>query len=97
MNEHHLPEWTLPVPLGPAWQLFEEAQQHAVALCAEVDPEAFYPPKNIRYSTRPVCGACELRIPCRDAARESNEQFGMWGGESPQERERFNLQAKEVA
>lgn len=33
---------------------------------------------------------CPLQIECRDAARENNEIFGMWGGESPQERKNFN-------
>jgi len=57
------------------------------ALCAQTDPEAFFPEKG--GSTREpksVCGSCTVRAECLDWALEHNEQFGIWGGLSARER-----------
>jgi WhiB family transcriptional regulator, redox-sensing transcriptional regulator len=57
------------------------------ALCAETDPDAFFPEKGEpTTAARRVCMACEVRAECLDYALRTGQQFGVWGGLSPQER-----------
>lgn len=59
----------------------------AEALCAEVDPEIFYPEKG--QSTREakrLCLTCSVSEQCLQYALRNNEDAGIWGGTSPQER-----------
>lgn len=51
------------------------------ALCAQVDPELFFPAKG--EGTGPagrVCRACGVRPECLASALAAGEQYGMWGG-----------------
>jgi len=60
------------------------------ALCAETDPEAFFPEKggSTREAKR-VCRSCEVRAECLEYALEHDERFGIWGGMSERERRRL--------
>lgn len=60
------------------------------ALCAETDPEAFYPEKggSTREAKR-VCFTCGVRAECLEYALEHGEAFGIWGGMSERERRRL--------
>ena len=60
------------------------------ALCAQTDPEAFFPEKggSTREAKR-VCGGCEVRSECLDYALSNDERFGIWGGLSERERRRL--------
>ena len=64
------------------------------ALCAETDPEAFFPEKggSTREAKR-TCRACEVRADCLEYAIEHDERFGIWGGLSERERRRLKRQA----
>jgi len=64
----------------------------ADALCAQTDPEAFFPDKggSTRDAKR-ICGECDVRAQCLEWALEHDERFGIWGGTS--ERERRKLRA----
>ncbi|WP_304621701.1 WhiB family transcriptional regulator [Rothia sp. ZJ1223] len=68
-----------------AWQ--------ADALCAQTDPEAFFPEKggSTRDAKR-VCSECPVRQACLDYAMENDERFGIWGGLSERERRRLRKQ-----
>lgn len=57
------------------------------ALCAQTDPEAFFPEKgeSTREAKR-ICAGCEVRAQCLDAALLGDERFGIWGGLSERER-----------
>lgn len=33
-----------------------------------------------------VCSTCPFTAPCLDLARNNREEFGVWGGKTPQER-----------
>ncbi len=69
-----------------AWQ--------ADALCAQTDPEAFFPEKG--GSTRDakmICHSCEVRAQCLEYALERDERFGIWGGLSERERRKLRKQA----
>ncbi len=63
------------------------------ALCAQTDPEAFFPEKggSTREAKR-VCRSCEVRAECLEYALEHDERFGIWGGMSERERRRLKRQ-----
>src|ERR1700739_5152338 len=63
------------------------------ALCAQTDPEAFFPEKggSTREAKR-VCRSCEVRAECLEYALENDERFGIWGGLSERERRRIKRQ-----
>lgn len=60
------------------------------ALCAQTDPEAFYPEKggSVREAKR-VCSRCEVKAECLEFALAKNETFGIWGGTSNKERRKL--------
>ena len=77
-------------PLGRV----EDQEWHSRALCAQTDPEAFFPEKggSTREAKR-VCMSCEVRAECLDYALAKDERFGIWGGLSERERRRVKKQA----
>jgi WhiB family transcriptional regulator, redox-sensing transcriptional regulator len=60
------------------------------ALCAQTDPEAFFPEKggSTREAKR-ICLGCEVRDRCLEYALAHDERFGIWGGLSERERRRL--------
>lgn len=69
-----------------AWQ--------AEALCAQTDPEAFFPEKggSTREAKR-VCQSCTVRAECLEYALANDERFGIWGGLSERERRKLKRAA----
>lgn len=69
-----------------AWQ--------ADALCAETDPEAFFPEKggSTRDAKR-ICESCQVKGECLEYALENDERFGIWGGLSERERRKLRKRA----
>jgi WhiB family transcriptional regulator, redox-sensing transcriptional regulator len=60
------------------------------ALCAQTDPEAFFPEKGgSTRDAKKVCVSCEVRGDCLEYALEHDERFGIWGGLSERERRKF--------
>ena len=71
-------------PAGLTWQ--------DKALCAQVDPEIFFPDKGgSTRNPKRVCAMCEVRAECLDYAltHEDAGRFGIWGGFSERERRRL--------
>lgn len=65
------------------------------ALCAQTDPEAFFPEKGgSTREAKKVCSGCEVRAECLEYALAHDERFGIWGGLS--ERERRKLKRRVV-
>ena len=65
------------------------------ALCAQTDPEAFFPEKGgSTREAKKVCLGCDVRAECLEYALEQDERFGIWGGLS--ERERRKLKKRVV-
>ena len=65
------------------------------ALCAQTDPEAFFPEKG--GSTREAkagCAMCEVRQECLEYALRDDERFGIWGGLSERERRKLKRAAE---
>ena len=64
------------------------------ALCAQTDPEAFFPEKGgSTREAKKVCRGCEVRAECLEYALEHDERFGIWGGLSERERRRMKREA----
>ncbi len=63
----------------PAWQ--------ELGLCAQTDPEAFFPEKGGSVAAaKQICSRCEVRIECLNYALDRGEVFGVWGGMTLRER-----------
>ncbi|MGH3967610.1 MAG: WhiB family transcriptional regulator [Mycobacterium sp.] len=60
------------------------------ALCAQTDPEAFFPEKGgSTREAKKICLGCEVRTECLEYALAHDERFGIWGGLSERERRRL--------
>jgi WhiB family transcriptional regulator, redox-sensing transcriptional regulator len=72
----------------------EEQEWQERALCAQTDPEAFFPEKggSTREAKR-ICSGCEVRAECLEYALAHDERFGIWGGLSERERRRLRRTA----
>jgi WhiB family transcriptional regulator, redox-sensing transcriptional regulator len=70
----------------------QEWQEHA--LCAQTDPEAFFPEKggSTREAKR-ICQGCDVRAECLEYALAHDERFGIWGGLSERERRKLKKRA----
>ncbi len=64
------------------------------ALCAQTDPEAFFPEKggSTREAKR-VCLTCDVQAECLEYALGHDERFGIWGGLSERERRKLKKRA----
>jgi WhiB family transcriptional regulator, redox-sensing transcriptional regulator len=68
----------------------EELSWQDRALCAQTDPEAFFPEKGgSTREAKKVCLTCEVRSECLEYALQHDERFGIWGGMSERERRRL--------
>jgi len=60
------------------------------ALCAQVDPDLFYPESGApNRDAKRVCAGCEVRAECLAYALAHRERFGVWGGTTERERRRM--------
>jgi len=75
---------------GYAEPAIDDEQWQERALCAQTDPEAFFPEKggSTREAKR-ICLGCEVKDACLDYALANDERFGIWGGLSERERRRL--------
>ncbi|MEV4161440.1 WhiB family transcriptional regulator [Nonomuraea dietziae] len=65
------------------------------ALCAEVDPDLFFPVCDDARSAanaKKICAACPVRNECLTYALVRGERYGVWGGMSGQERRELRAQ-----
>ena len=68
------------------------------ALCRDTDPDLFFPVGttgqalvSIDYAKQ-VCGECDVTDDCLDFALETNQDSGIWGGLSEEERRAIRRQ-----
>tara|TARA_B100001105_G_scaffold251554_1_gene241504 strand:- start:16322 stop:17023 length:702 start_codon:yes stop_codon:yes gene_type:complete len=62
----------------------------ADALCAETDPEAFFPEKGgSTRAAKQICASCDVTAECLSYALQNDERFGIWGGYSERERRKL--------
>ena len=72
----------------------EEQGWQERALCAETDPEAFFPEKGgSTREAKKICVGCDVRSECLEYALANDERFGIWGGLSERERRRLRRRA----
>ncbi|MGW8565688.1 WhiB family transcriptional regulator [Isoptericola sp. NPDC055881] len=72
------------------------AEQTEMALCAQADPEAWFPEKGGSTRTaKAVCAHCPIREACLEVALANGYREGVWGGASWLERKRI-LRARAV-
>lgn len=83
-------QWS-PGAAGPLLHDDEPEEPHwsVSALCAQTDPDAFFPEKGgSTAAAKRVCRSCLVRSECLEYALENDERFGVWGGLSERERRR---------
>ena len=62
------------------------------ASCRSTDPDLFFPVGTTGTAldhisaAKSVCRACPVQVPCLDYALETNQDSGIWGGTSEEER-----------
>jgi WhiB family redox-sensing transcriptional regulator len=90
-EERPTEEWGALVDL---FDVAEEQEWQERALCAQTDPEAFFPEKggSTREAKR-ICQGCDVRSECLEYALAHDERFGIWGGLSERERRRLKKRA----
>lgn len=75
---------------APIFHPFIRGEWVDEALCAQTDPEAFFP--EVGETSTPalrVCQACPVRQQCLEWALTNNEIFGVWGGTTPNDRRKL--------
>jgi WhiB family redox-sensing transcriptional regulator len=84
------------VELRNLFDLAEAEKWQDSALCAETDPEEFFPAKGGSTATaKRICMACGVRDECLEYAMRIGERFGIYGGLT--ERERRKLKKSRTA
>lgn len=64
------------------------------ALCAQTDPDAFFPEAGgSSRAAKALCAECPVREACLEYALTNNLQDGIYGGRSPKERARLRRSA----
>ena len=80
--------------LGYAKASIEELRWQDFALCAQTDPDIFFPEKGgSTREAKKVCQACPVRGECLEYALTHDERFGIWGGLSERERRKLRRRA----
>ena len=77
-----------------SWSSPQPEPWMADALCAQTDPDAFFP--ELGASSKPakkLCAECTVREQCLAYALKNDEQFGVWGGLSVAERNALKVGA----
>ncbi|MQA64165.1 MAG: WhiB family transcriptional regulator [Actinophytocola sp.] len=78
----------------------EQPHFRVAGVCAQTDPELFFPEKGeidkVRHA-RQLCEACEVRDACREYAIERGEPFGIWGGTTADERRKIRAARRRAA
>ena len=69
------------------------------ALCRDTDPELFFPVGTTGQAllqisrAKDVCCECPVKVKCLDFAMETNQDTGIWGGTSEEERRQMRREA----
>ncbi len=67
------------------------------ALCAQSDPEMWFPEGDHRITqgrqAKAICAKCPVQTQCLEEALANNDMFGVWGGLTASERHRIRKPA----
>jgi WhiB family transcriptional regulator, redox-sensing transcriptional regulator len=70
----------------------------ALAICRDTDPDLFFPVGTTGHAlvqidrAREVCDQCPVKTECLEFALETNQDSGIWGGTSEEERRTIRRQ-----
>jgi WhiB family redox-sensing transcriptional regulator len=73
------------------------------AACKDTDPDLFFPIGATGSAieqiddAKAVCGSCSARVECLDFALETNQDSGVWGGLSEEERREIRRARRRLA
>lgn len=73
------PEWSGSTPLITPEPWTQDA------LCAQMDPDTFFPDKGdveTKNRAKEICARCPVADKCLEYALRANERHGIWGGQS---------------
>jgi WhiB family redox-sensing transcriptional regulator len=71
----------------PSWNTKVTGSWRDYALCAQTDPDAFFPEQGgSSKCAKSICMQCPVRRECLEYALDTAERFGVWGGYSERER-----------
>lgn len=67
------------------FEMKDQPPYDGTQLCAQSDPEAFFPHHNFQYKEQiqtaiDICNKCHLVKACREYADRQPSLFGVWGG-----------------
>lgn len=78
--------------MGPQESHFDNDAWRLRAECRSADPDLFFPDGYGKShepdvnAAKAFCGMCAVQAFCLEAALQNNEQHGIWGGTTPDER-----------
>ncbi len=66
---------------GPRGDVVTARRWQDAALCAEVDPELWFPPRGGKAAAaKRICARCPVAAPCLALALATGPEFGIWAG-----------------
>jgi WhiB family redox-sensing transcriptional regulator len=77
----------------PPRELNDDWRDHAA--CRDTDPEVFFPTGTTGAAieqieqAKAICRECPVQAPCLDFALNTNQDSGVWGGTSEEERRKI--------
>jgi WhiB family redox-sensing transcriptional regulator len=72
-----------------------DQQWRAAALCAQTDPDIFFPERGQNpWAAKRICAACAVRVDCLTDALQHSEPYGVRGGLTANERKQLRRQAR---
>ena len=97
-DDWHVDPIQLGVPGSPASRTTVDDENQLAwqvdSLCAQTDPEAFFPEKGgSTRDAKKICASCDVRAQCLEYALQNDERFGIWGGLSERERRKLRKRA----
>jgi Transcription factor WhiB. len=84
----YVPFFLLPAhSVDEGWSLAAPPEWTASALCAQADPDLWFPDKGgFPAEAKRICGRCPVRDECLAQALRDGEKHGIWGGLTYEER-----------
>ena len=71
--------------------------------CLSADPDLFFPISTTGPAVgqiaqaKAICGACEVRRECLEFALSHDQVYGIWGGTTPEDRQRQRRRQRRAA
>ncbi|MHB1928125.1 MAG: WhiB family transcriptional regulator [Acidimicrobiales bacterium] len=88
------------LPGLPQPALHEDPGWYAQAACHTLPPDLFFPAgrtgsgADLAEAAKRVCARCPVAGPCLEFALETNQEYGVWGGTTEEERRCLRRRAR---